>query len=211
MSSSNKEQEQAIALAGVFQAAALVHQLANKGMVSQDSFETSIGSILNTEPDSVIDVYGGNTYGLNLGIKTLRSFMNKEPDANTHILRYAMSILYLEKRLRKNPDMLNAIGQRLDQVKMQSHHFSTTHENVVASIASLYQDTISTFSFRIQVQGEPNILRQAGNADKVRALLFAGIRSGILWHQLGGRRWKLLFSRKKVVRALEDAARSGLH
>lgn len=211
MSSSQKEQEQAIALAGVFQAAALVHQMATKGMVSQDSFETSIGSILNTNPSSTLDVYSGNTYGLNLGMRTLRSFMNKEPDANTHILRYAMSILYLEKRLRKDPEMLNAIGQRLDQVQMQSHHFSITHENVIASIASLYQDTISTFSFRIQVQGEPNILRQTGNADKVRALLFAGIRSGILWHQLGGRRWKLLFSRKRVINALDAAARSGMH
>jgi len=208
MSSSHKDQEQAIALAGVFQAAALVHQLANKGMVSQDSFEASIGSILNTSPESTIDVYGGNTYGLGLGIKTLRSFMNKDAEASTHILRYAMSILYLEKRLRKDPEMMAAIGQRLDQVTMQSHHFSPTHENVIASIASLYQDTISTFSFRIQVQGEPNILRQAGNADKVRAMLFAGIRSGILWHQLGGRRWKLLLTRKRVLRALEDATRS---
>lgn len=204
MSSNQKEQDQAIALAGVFQAAALVHQLANKGMVSQDSFETSIGSILTTDPERTIEVYGGTAVGLHLGIKTMRSFINKEAEASTHILRYAMSILYLEKRLRKDPQMLNAIGQRLEQIKMQSNHFSVTHENVIASIAALYQDTISTFSFRIQVQGEPNILRQAGNADKVRALLFAGIRSGILWHQLGGRRWKLLIMRKKIIRALDS-------
>lgn len=207
MSSEQKEQDQAIALAGVFQAAALVHQLSNKGMVSQDSFETSLGSIITTDPARTIDVFGGTTAGLALGIKTMRSFINKEAEASTHILRYAMSILYLEKRLRKNPQMLNAIGQRLEQVKMQSNHFSITHENVIASIAALYQDTISTFSFRIQVQGEPNILRQAGNADKVRALLFAGIRSGILWHQLGGRRWKLLIMRKKIIRALDSLDR----
>ncbi|OPX54126.1 high frequency lysogenization protein [Oceanospirillum multiglobuliferum] len=204
MSSNQKEQDQAIALAGVFQAAALVHQLANKGMVSQDSFEASIGSIMATDPERTIDVFGGSPAGLSLGIKTMRSFINKEAEASTHILRYAMSILYLEKRLRKDPQMLSAIGPRLEQIKMQSHHFSTTHENVIASIAALYQDSISTFSFRIQVQGEPNILRQAGNADKVRALLFAGIRSGILWHQLGGRRWKLLIMRKKIIRALDS-------
>jgi high frequency lysogenization protein len=204
MSSSQQDKEQALALAGVFQAAALVHQLSNKGMVSQDSFETSIGSIIETSPDSTLAVYGGSTEGMALGIRTLQSFVNKEPDTSAHILRYAMSILYLEKRLRKDPQMLSAIGQRLEQVKIQSHHFSTTHENVIANIASLYQDTISTFSFRIQVQGEPNILRQNSNAEKVRALLFAGIRSAILWHQLGGRRWKLLLGRKKISRALDD-------
>ncbi len=207
MSSTRQDQEQALALAGVFQAAALVHQLANKGMVGQDSFETSIASILETDPENTLAVYGGSAQGLHLGIRTLRGFVNKDNDTSTHVLRYAMSILYLEKRLRKDNQMLNAIGQRLEQVKMQSHHFSNTHENVIASIASLYQDTISTFSFRIQVQGEPNILRQNTNAEKVRALLFAGIRSAILWHQLGGRRWKLLLGRKKILRALDDVAR----
>lgn len=207
MSSSRQDQEQALALAGVFQAAALVHQLANKGMVDQDSFATSIQSIIVTDPGNTLEVFGGDTHGMSLGIRTLRGFVNKDSEASAHILRYAMSILYLEKRLRKDGSMLNAIGQRLEQVKMQSHHFSGTHENVIANIASVYQDTISTFSFRIQVQGDPNILRQSGNAEKVRALLFAGIRSAILWHQLGGRRWKLLLARKKILRALDDLAR----
>ncbi|MDX1397057.1 MAG: DUF489 family protein [Oceanospirillum sp.] len=50
-------------------------------------------------------------------------------------------------------------------------------------------------------------MRQNSNAEKVRALLFAGIRSAILWHQLGGRRWKLLLGRKKILRALDDVSR----
>lgn len=207
MSSSRQEQEQALALAGVFQAAALVHQLANKGMVDQEHFATSINSILETDPEDTLAVYGGSAQGVSMGIRTLNSFVNKDAEASSHVLRYAMSILYLEKRLRKDGRMLNAIGQRLEQIKLQSHHFSPTHENVIAGIASLYQDTISTFSFRIQVQGEPNILRQNTNAEKVRALLFAGIRSAILWHQLGGRRWKLLLARKKILSALDDLSR----
>ncbi|MDX1399694.1 MAG: DUF489 family protein, partial [Oceanospirillum sp.] len=116
MSSTRQDQEQALALAGVFQAAALVHQLANKGMVAQDSFETSIGSILETDPENTLAVYGGSSQGMNLGLKTLRGFVNKDADTSTHVLRYAMSILYLEKRLRKDNQMLNAIGQRLEQV-----------------------------------------------------------------------------------------------
>lgn len=42
-------------------------------------------------------------------------------------------------------------------------------------------------------------LQDSRNADKVRALLLAGIRSAMLWRQLGGRRWQLLFSRRKLL------------
>ncbi|MEK7758734.1 MAG: DUF489 family protein, partial [Pseudomonadota bacterium] len=41
-------------------------------------------------------------------------------------------------------------------------------------------------------------------ADKVRAALLAGIRSAVLWRQLGGRRWQLLFSRGKLARTAAE-------
>ncbi|HKM37225.1 MAG TPA: DUF489 family protein, partial [Thiopseudomonas sp.] len=39
-------------------------------------------------------------------------------------------------------------------------------------------------------------------AAKVRALLFAGIRSARLWRQLGGRRWHLLTKRGAMLHEL---------
>ncbi|MGD8349299.1 MAG: DUF489 family protein, partial [Gammaproteobacteria bacterium] len=36
-------------------------------------------------------------------------------------------------------------------------------------------------------------------AARVRASLLAGIRAAVLWRQLGGNKWKLLFARKKYV------------
>jgi high frequency lysogenization protein len=49
------------------------------------------------------------------------------------------------------------------------------------------------------VNGEHGHLGNPVVAAKVRAALFAGIRSAFLWHQLGGNRWQLLFSRKKIA------------
>jgi high frequency lysogenization protein len=49
------------------------------------------------------------------------------------------------------------------------------------------------------VNGEHGHLSNPLIAAKVRAALFAGIRSAFLWHQLGGSRWQLLFSRKKIA------------
>jgi high frequency lysogenization protein len=49
------------------------------------------------------------------------------------------------------------------------------------------------------VQGEQTYLRNKDHAGKIRALLLAGIRAAVLWHQLDGRKWKLIFFRKKYV------------
>jgi high frequency lysogenization protein len=45
-------------------------------------------------------------------------------------------------------------------------------------------------------------LQQSDNAAKIRALLLAGIRSARLWRQLGGHRWQMIFSRRKMLDAL---------
>jgi high frequency lysogenization protein len=94
-------------------------------------------------------------------------------------------------------------------------HFSETHDNVIAGLAEIYSDTISTFSFRIQVMGEYQHLQQPRIANRIRTLLFAGIRSAVLWRQLGGRRLKIILYRNKITRnaeqLLEEAKREQLH
>ncbi|HCE8562539.1 TPA: lysogenization regulator HflD [Pseudomonas aeruginosa] len=117
-------------------------------------------------------------------------------------LRYALAMLTLERQLDKRGDMLDLIGQRLDQVEQQVQHFGLVHENVIASFASIYQDTLSTFRQRIQVHGDMRHLQVSSNAARIRALLLAGIRSARLWRQLGGSRWQMVFSRRRLLNEL---------
>jgi high frequency lysogenization protein len=49
------------------------------------------------------------------------------------------------------------------------------------------------------VNGEQQYLSNPDNVNRIRALLLAGIRAGVLWHQVGGRRWHILFNRKGLV------------
>lgn len=207
--------EQAIALAGVFQAASLVDQIARRGLIPQNNFEASINSIFITSPEMTEDVFGGTEplpYNLSLGLKSLVELADKKQEQSKELTRYALSMLHLEARLQKKPQMLDTIAQRLEQIQHQSRFFDTdgeddtlnptryTHPKVVSNISALYQETLSTFSFRIQVTGEPRNLQNNDNADKIRALLLAGIRAAILWRQVGGRRWHLLFFRSRVAK-----------
>jgi len=51
----------------------------------------------------------------------------------------------------------------------------------------------------VMVTGTPAHLQQKANVDRVRSALLAAARSAVLWHQLGGRQWHLLFYRKQCA------------
>ena len=62
----------ALALAGVCQSVLLISQLAQKGEVdNQDAFQTTIHSLLITQPEDTLAVFGGDVQHLKLGLNTL--------------------------------------------------------------------------------------------------------------------------------------------
>src|SRR5690606_13461604 len=171
--------------------------------VSNASLACMLASLLVRESKPVVEIYGGDDINLRDGYRALASALERDTNSlQREPLRYALAMIGLERQLANAGDMLQVIGSRLDQIQQQVDHFGLTHENVVASFGGLYQDTISTFRQRIQVQGDMRHLQQSDNAAKIRALLFAGIRSARLWRQLGGHRWQLVFSRRKMLDAL---------
>jgi high frequency lysogenization protein len=208
-------EDQTLALAGVFQAAALVQQLAHQGQCNQATLETCLKSLFATDPPTTLSVYG-ELRDLREGLSVASSLLRQQNEQqDIEILRYSLNLIHLSARLRKNPDMLATIGNRIDQARHTAEHFGYSHTNLVKNLASIYTDTISTFRMRIQVAGDPNHLKVEENAARVRALLLAGIRSAILWHQTGGRRWQLVFTRKRVretaKRLAEQANQSVFH
>lgn len=201
--------EQAIALAAIFQAAELVANLARKGSLDSSYAKPLLESILVVNAASTEDIYGGQfdcQGNLAQGRRIAKEVMGKGRDAiNPDTIRYALSMIHLESKLRKEPEMLSAIGQRLRQLERQLEHYDDVmHENIVAGISGMYQDTLSKLSFRIQVHGDSRFLQQPQIAHQVRAILMAGIRAAMLWRQVGGKRWHLIFKRKALLKQLES-------
>ena len=205
----NQTREQLIALGAVFEAAFLVDKIAKSGQINEAQLSWMLGSLLVRDPQSTLDVYGGDDLNLRDGYRALLSALERDPSTlQRDSLRYALALLGLERKLAKRDDMLQIMGSRLDQIQQQVQHFGLVHDNVIASCGSLYQDTLSTFSQRIQVQGDMRHLQQPSNAAKIRALLLAGIRAARLWRQLGGHRWQLVFSRRKLLNELQSMLRN---
>lgn len=198
----NKDLERTLALAGLFQAARIVSDIASNGKTESNSFEESINSIFALDPDSLTDIYD-NEYANRLGLNTLESVFgpNASKD-NSEVIRYAFAMIHLERILSRRRRLLEFIRTRIEKSQEQARHFdSRTHNSVISKLANIYIDSLGSLNYRIQVRGKSSYLTNPLYVDRVRASLLAGIRSAMLWRQLGGRRWHLFFIRKRLLSA----------
>lgn len=190
-----------LALAGIFQAAALVRDIAKTGTVDERAFATTIGSIYEIDAIDVPAVYGGTAQGLKLGCAELMKLLGSDKShTDPSISRYVISMIHMERKLMKNPEMLKTLTRRVHYAVSQANYFSKTHSQVISSLADVYITTLGTLPFRIQVLGQAKFLHQEDVIKKVRALLLAGVRSTVLWRQIGGKRWHLFLWRNKITR-----------
>jgi high frequency lysogenization protein len=191
--------ERTMALAGIFQATELVRQAANHGTWSGYAADTCLDSLLALEADTVDEIYG-NTESIRLGAETLVSVLQGDR-RYMESLGYVVSIMQLENNFRKKREMQALIGQELQSITtiddgLEVHEIKDLQAQ---KIADLYTRTISTLSPRIVINGRPQHLQVDRTVSWIRTLLFAGLRSAVLWRQMGGGRFSLMFGRKKML------------
>ena len=188
-----------MALAGVFQATELVRQAANHGTWSGYAADTCLDSLLAIEADTVEEIYG-DASNLRLGAETLVSVLQGDR-RHVESLGYAVSIMQLENNFRKKTKMQSQIGLELQSITTidEGLELHEIRDLQAQKIADLYTRTISTLSPRIVINGRPQHLQVDRTVNWIRTLLFAGLRSAVLWRQMGGGRFSLMFGRKKML------------
>jgi high frequency lysogenization protein len=191
--------DQVISFSGICQAAALVQQIAKSGQTDPAALQTTLNSILVTDPKSTEEVFG-STANLKLGIETLINQLNPTGNAkDAELTRYVVNLLSLERKVSQQRGLLPMLGERIAQVKRQLDHATELDHHIIRNMASIYSDLISPLGPRIQVSGSPTFLKQELCQHQIRAALLAGLRAAVLWRQVGGKRRHLLFSRKKIL------------
>jgi len=206
--------DQALALAGVVHCCELVHQLAANGQCDSEPFEAAIRTLFTDTPDNlltpgaVLAVYG-SVSALQPGLTALEIQLNPtERSGLAPGMRYAVNVLQLTDRLRRNKAVLGKLGNGIENARRQVQHFDLTHDNVIGNLADTYQNTVATLGNRIQVRGYAQHLQQPKVANRIRALLLAAARSALLWRQLGGRRWQFLLYRRHLLNHIHQLLRS---
>ncbi|OSM96182.1 MULTISPECIES: high frequency lysogenization protein HflD [Lonsdalea] len=191
-----------LALAGICQSASLVQQLATTGTCQQAALQTSLNSVLVMKAASTLEIFGNDENNLKLGVETLLGILSSSSreKIGADQSRYTLSLMALERRLHKNGNALNELGNRVDQLDRQLEHYELLSDPMINVLAGIYVDVISPLGPRIQVTGSQEVLKNAQVQAKVRAILLAGMRAAVLWQQIGGGRLQLMFSRAALVK-----------
>ena len=202
MASINTVDNQALALAGVFQAVYLCKSLATTGECDQDDLAGTLRSILTLSADRVIDAYGGSAQSLRRGLRVLKNQLSGTDQArDLDLARYALALIQLGSNIEKDDSTVEQL--RIGISRAQSLDFEVTDPTMISNFADLYRSSISHLSPRIMVSGDPDHLNDNQVASTIRAALLGGLRSVVLWRQCGGSRLKLVLARGQYVRAAD--------
>lgn len=210
----DKQRAKTLALAGVFQAASLADSLAWRGHCDDEALTTSLESILVMGSDDPALVFG-SPHGLRIGLQALEQTfaqpLRQPHPRQTDIVRYALALTHIERKLARSPDLREQLRRRLEMGKVQRLHFDGLKDPaMLRNLGGAYVDTIGTLKFRIQVKGDQKQLQTSGRPEQIRAVLLAGVCAAGLWHRLGGRRWHLVFTRSRVLDEIRKIANESL-
>ena len=186
-----------IALAGVFQACALVRELATQGRADAAAVESSLASVFRIDSDSASDVFGG-LEGIRHGLEILLANLDS-PQRDAGVAQLAVGVLRLERRLARRGTMLGRLGEGIKAIQRQVDHLGIGHATVQTRLAELYAETLSQITPRIVVHGNPLHLGDPRRVEQIRSLLLAAVRAAVLWRQVGGNQWRLLLRRREYA------------
>jgi high frequency lysogenization protein len=187
-----------IALAGLFQALALVRAIALRGGCDAAAARQSLASVFRIDADSPEEVFGG-IGNLRLGLETLIAQLDQQGNRDVAITRMAIAVLRLERSLHAKVDTLETLREQIQGMAGLAAQAEAGHVDLAGRLAGLYSDTLSRLKPRVIVEGNSSFLSQPSQVNQIRALLLAAVRAAVLWRQLQGSQWRLLFRRRQYA------------
>ena len=190
--------ERTIGLAGLFQSARIVQQLAREGVADKIATRASLNSVLVLDAVNALAVFADRD-GIRLGLQELHNNFSGNKDPLTiELLQYIVNITQLQKNLFSQPETLSQFSSRVEQLSAYSG------DELTERMAVIYSEFLSPIQPKIIVNGEEGYLQESDIAEKVRASLLAGVRSSILWHQKGGSRWDFMLKRGQYIKTVNN-------
>lgn len=208
---SQLNRDKTLALAAIFQAAGLANELARKGSTdsSVEAFLTQSALVMDT--DDISAIYP-NIDGLKSGLRWLEGCLLEQGRGlqnAAEIIRIALGVIQVEGQFSQHETVQNTLRNRLDNINRQrTLNPDMSHSELNNLLGSAYVDSLGQLRFRVQIRGDAKQLQAPGMAERIRAILLAGVRAAWLWRRLGGRRWHLIFTRGQILREIREIAKS---
>ncbi len=196
----NPIQGRTVALSALVQAGSLCLSVAKSGLLASDAVETCRESLFRFDAVTPFDIYNTGDL-LAHGKHRLGQMLSQPAESDRELLALGGQILGLARRFKTNDQAQRAVRADLFSALERVQGLQEKAERLSAldhSCAALYQTHISPLARRIIIHGDPALLKRQENADRIRMLLLAGLRAGVLFYQLKGSRWQLLMQRQQI-------------
>jgi len=108
-------------------------------------------------------------------------------------------MITIEKKLKKNRVATYSLKNKISVISYE-YNRDCNKKKLTSKLAALYLKTISSLGSRILVTGVKKFLQDFQIQEKIRCLLFSGIRSIVLWKQFGGSKLQLLYFRSFIIK-----------
>ncbi len=194
--------ERTLGLAGIFQAARLVQQVAREGSADRIAARASLNSVLVLDAINTQAVFSDKE-GIEMGLRSLQScFSSQRSQLNLELFKYVDNLAQLQKRLLKDDERMAAFSQGVEALTQFSG------DELTENMEKIYVTFVSNLQPKILVNGEQGYLADPQVASQVRSFLLAGIRASFLWQQKGGSRWDFQLKRKQYEAAARELLRN---
>ena len=187
--------ERLLALAGVSSCAALIDELATSGHADDSELEFFVSAFLDIGSDSTAKLLQRH-HAYDKGLQVLGHLSQSGSEKDRRLLLYSLQTIQLMQQFMKRSDLVALLTEELPKIASQE-----TLDDRLLAMGSLYEKSVSTLAFRIQIRGSQGYLRQGPVAQKIRGTLFCGIRFALLWQQQGGSKFDFVL-RKANIRSM---------
>lgn len=198
MIGSNYSSERLLALAGVASCATLIDELATSGHADDKELEFFISAFLDISPSSATKVLQPHD-SYHKGLQLLSHFSQSGSEKDRRLLLYSLQTIQLMQQFMKRGDLVAMLAEELPQIAAHE-----TLDDRLLAMGSLYEKSVSTLPFRIQIRGSQGYLRQGPVAQKIRGTLFCGIRFALLWQQQGGSKLDFVLRKANIRSMAQD-------
>lgn len=183
-----------LALAAFSQATQLASHIALTGQCDPQAFEVLVNAIYSIDSPSTQALYPSSTLqvGLHSLCQLLAAKRTKISPAPWH---YLWKLNAFVKQLQRQPRVLKQLQSRLQQAIQQRAFFQQDASQSLTALSQLHGWLMQEIPLSFHIKGKVQYLHQPENIVRIRVLLLAGIRAGVLWRQLGGTLWQLWWQR----------------
>lgn len=198
MLGSSYNSERLLALAGIVGCATLIDELATNGHTDDTELEFFVSAFLDTSPSSAIRILQShNAY--DKGLQLLSHFSQPTSEKDRRLSLYSLQTIQLMQQFMKRSDLVALLAEELPKIAKQE-----SLDDRLLAMGMLYEKSISTLPFRIQIRGSQGYLRQGSVAQKIRGTLFCAIRFALLWQQQGGSKFDFVLRKANIRQMAQD-------